>query len=215
MKVHLLTTVLTLCCAPLLAQAPASAPEVQTHSSEIGFSYSLPTDWEIVDAKPMLPVVHQKLDNDAASSDEKKAGDCVQVALLARHGTPFSVVEIVALPFGCWGQQLTNKDLAAFALGVSGGLKKSFDVSEPVYSAYMLGTHRMWIERANGTPIGHPEPNYRVETACSILKKAAVCWMLIGADDAALQIFEHGAVTLDGDAAAALVPATAFEKRPQ
>jgi hypothetical protein len=53
-----------------------------------------------------------------------------------------------------------------------------------------------------------------VETVCSILKKGAVCWMAIAADDAALQSFEHGAVTLDSEVPAPLVPADAFVKKP-
>jgi hypothetical protein len=38
--------------------------------------------------------------------------------------------------------------------------------------------------------------------------------MTTAADDAALQTFEHGAVTLDQEAPAALVPPTAFDKKP-
>ena len=36
----------------------------------------------------------------------------------------------------------------------------------------------------------------------------------MAADEAHLQIFEHGLVALDGEASAALVPADAFEKKP-
>jgi hypothetical protein len=56
--------------------------------------------------------------------------------------------------------------------------------------------------------------NYTVETVCSVLKKGAVCWMAMAADKAGLQTFENGAVTLDGEVPAALVPATAFQKKP-
>jgi hypothetical protein len=56
--------------------------------------------------------------------------------------------------------------------------------------------------------------NYTVETVCSVLKKGAVCWMAMAADKAGLQTFENGAVALDGEVPAALVPATAFEKKP-
>jgi len=45
------------------------------------------------------------------------------------------------------------------------------------------------------------------------LKKAAVCWMTTAEDDAALQTFEHGAVTLDQEAPTELVPPTAFDKK--
>jgi hypothetical protein len=38
--------------------------------------------------------------------------------------------------------------------------------------------------------------------------------MAVAADDAALKTFEHGAVTLDDEPPVALVPATAFDKKP-
>lgn len=214
MMTRLFAAVFVLSSAPLLAQAPASAPAAQPHSSEIGFSYSIPADWEVVDTKLTLPEVRQKVENEATSEDEKRGAACAQVALTARHGAPASVVVVVALPFACFGQQMTDKDLPGFASGASEGLKKSFDISSPVHGAYSLGTHNLWIERATGTLIGRPEMKYTVETVCSILKKGAVCWMAMAADDLSLQTFEHGSVTLDGESAAALVPADAFVKKP-
>jgi hypothetical protein len=72
----------------------------------------------------------------------------------------------------------------------------------------------MWIERAKGTPKGHPEISYTIEISCGLLKKAAVCWMAMAADDMALHTFERGVVTLDGGSSEALVPPTAFDKKP-
>jgi hypothetical protein len=79
---------------------------------------------------------------------------------------------------------------------------------------YALGTHRLWIERAKGSLKGHLETQYTVEIACSMLKKGAACWMTMAADEASLRAFERGRVTLDGEAAAPLVPSTAFDKAP-
>ena len=73
---------------------------------------------------------------------------------------------------------------------------------------------RMWIERAKGTPHDNPNAAFTVEIACSLLKKGAVCWLALAADDAGLQTFEHGLVTLDSEAPIALVPADAFAKKP-
>ena len=198
----------------MLAQAPAPNPTPESHASDLGFSYSIPTDWEVVDTHPMLPAVKQQQSQTATSEDEKKGIECVQIALTARHGTPASVVVVMELPFACFGQQMTEKDLPGFAQGASEGLKKTFNISDPVYGAYTLGTHNLWIERAKGTVIDHPEATYTVEIACSLLKKGAVCWMAMAADGAALQTFENGSVTLDGEAPAALVPQTAFETKP-
>lgn len=77
-----------------------------------------------------------------------------------------------------------------------------------------LGRHRLWIERATGTPKSAPDRHYTIEISCSLLKKAAVCWMAMAADATALAVFEHGAVTLEDDLPAALVPAEAFAVKP-
>ena len=90
-----------------LAHVPASVPAaaaVTAHTSDIGFSYSLPTDWEVVDTALSLPAVQQQVKKQATTEDEKQGIDCVQVALTARHGDPASVVVVVALPFACFGR---------------------------------------------------------------------------------------------------------------
>jgi hypothetical protein len=211
MNSRLLSSALLLCGTPLLAQTQ-TAPAV--HTSDLGFSYSVPSDWETADTRPTLPAAQQEAAKNATTDEEKKGIACVQIALTARHGDPRSVIVIVALPFDCFGQTMTEKDLPGFAEGASEGLKSSFDVAEPEYGAYSLGTHNMWIERAKGSPKGHPEVNYTVEIACSLLKKGAVCWMTMAADESALRTFENGAVTLDGDSFASLVAPVAFDKKP-
>lgn len=201
---------LLFCTPALTAQAPAT----QTHASEVGFSYSLPADWEVVDTKPTLPQVQQEVAKTAKSEGEKKGIACVQVALTARHGDPASVVVVVALPYDCYGQTMTEKDLPGFGSGASEGLKNTFDITSPMRGTYSLGTHSLWIERATGTLKDDPKVKYTVETVCSVLKKGAVCWMVMAADDTALRIFEQGEVGLDGEALAALVPSSAFQKKP-
>jgi hypothetical protein len=168
----------------------------------------------VIDSQASLPMVKDQATQNASSDEEKKGVECVQVVLTARHGDPASVIVEVALPLGCFGQEMSEKDLPGFASGASEGLKQTFDVGEPVFGSYALGSHNMWIERAKGTPKGHPELPYTMEISCSLLKKAAVCWMTLAADDAALATYEHGRVTLDGEAPVALVPGSAFDKKP-
>jgi hypothetical protein len=192
----------------------AQAPPTLAHASDLGYAYSLPTEWEVVATPSTLAEVKQQQSQNATSEDEKKGVACVQISLTAKHGTPTSVVVVMELPFECFGQSMTDKDLPGFAQGASEGMKQTFDISDPVYGSYTLGTHSMWVERAKGTPKGHPEVPYTVEIACSLLKKGAVCWMAMAADDASLQVFENGSVALEGEAPLALVPTTAFDKKP-
>jgi len=216
MKARFIAPLFLCCCVSLQSQTPAAAPttDTQSHKSDLGFAYSLPTDWEVVDASSTLPEVKQQAEQNAATDEDKKGAACVSISLTARHGSPTSVLVVVELPFACLGQTATDKDLPGFAQGASEGLKQSFDLSNPVFGAYALGSHSMWIERAKGTPKGHPEVPYTVEIACSLLKKGAVCWMAMAADDTALKVFEGGAVALEGEPSVALVPSTAFDKKP-
>jgi hypothetical protein len=223
MKAHIFTALIALCVTCVAAQSPDASPAAptpvpvrvaQTHSSDIGFSYSLPLDWEIMDTKPMLPVVREQVTKDATSEGEKKGIACAQIALLARYGDPHSVIEALVIPFDCLGQHFSDKDLASLASGMSTGLKKTFNITDPVYGAYTLGTHSVWIERATGSFISHPGTTRTLEIACTILKKGVVCWMAIAADVGALQTFEYGAVTLEGEELPALVPETALQKKP-
>jgi hypothetical protein len=217
MKTSLLTVLTLLCGLPLTAQNPAPAPAApasQTHTSALGFAYGIPADWEVVDTRPSLPGVQREVAKTAKSEEEKKGIACVEVALTARHGDPASVVVVVALPYACYGQTMTDKELPAFGSGASEGMKNTFDISDPIQGAYTSGTHSVWIQRASGTLKDGPNNKYTVETVCSVLKNAAVCWMAMAADEDGLRTFEHGAVTLDGDSPVALVPAGAFQKKP-
>jgi hypothetical protein len=190
------------------AAAPAAPPKVQ--NSDLGFSYGLPSDWEFVALPPPLPTgPYPDLPPPA-----KKGNGCVEVALTARRGTPTSVVVVMTLPFDCYGQAMAASDLAGFGTGAEEGLKESFDIVDPVYGNYPLGSHNVWIERAKGTPKGQPQSPYTFEIACTLLKKGAVCWMTMAADDASLKAFEQQAVTLEGDAFDALVPATFIDLAP-
>jgi hypothetical protein len=217
-------TFLLLASFPLLAQAPAPGPgDSITHTSAIGFSYTLPADWQVVDfpAPPTLSGIKKQAQQNATNKDEKKGMEdekkdvsCVQVAFTARHGDPASVIVVVQLPFDCLGQTATEKDLPGFAQGASAQLKQQFDFTEAKQGSYSLGSHSMWIERSKGALRGHRETPCTTEITCTVLKKGAVCWMDIATDTASLHSFEQGQVVLEGDSPTALVPATAFDKKP-
>ena len=228
MRIHILQAFLLLSSSLLFAQgtglkqnsSEAVSPKVAAQgnapgkvTSELGFSYSLPSDWEIVDTKPMLPVVHQQTAKNAASEGEKQALECVQVPFKATHGDPASSIVVVTLAFDCFGKQLVDSDLASFAGGVSTTLKKSWNLDDPAYAAYTLGNHSFWIERASGSSVAHPDVKRTLDVVCTLLKKGAVCWMAFVASPADLQTFENGQTILDDDAPTALVPPTVFDKK--
>jgi hypothetical protein len=222
MNIRIISALFVLCCSPLLAQVPASpkAPESapvadgQPHSNELGFTYSMPSDWDVQDTAPMLPVLQQQAAKDATHEQEKKDVGCLQIPLKATHGDRASSVVVVGLSYACIGQHFADSDLAVFGAGVAQSLKKTWTIIDPVYGAYTLGTHSLWIERASGNPIAHPESRKTLEIVCSMLKNGAVCWMAFVASDADLLAFEQSRVSLHGEPIIGLVSKSALAKKP-
>lgn len=179
------------------------------------FSYTYPSNWEVVDSKPVMPAVRLKVEEGATSESEKKGAECAQLALLLREQTLKSSIVVVALPFACVGPVINESDLPAVAAGVSEGVKKGFDISDPVYGAYKLGKHNFWAERAQATSKSHPELTFTLETACTMLKKAMVCWMGFARNQDAINVLESGQTSLESDPPSTLVPSSAFKSNPK
>ncbi len=175
------------------------------------FSYTYPSNWDVVDEKPVMPAVRQKVEEDATSDSEKIAAECTQLALDLREPTLKSSIVVVALPLACIAPAVNESNLPAVAAGVSEGIKKGFDVSSAASGAYKLGKHSFWVERAQATSKIHPDLAYTLETACTMLKKAMVCWMGFARNQDALNVLESGQTSLEGDPPFALVPSTAFK----
>ncbi|HEV2326906.1 MAG TPA: hypothetical protein VGS10_23410 [Terracidiphilus sp.] len=206
-----LVCVLTLAiAAPLLAQTR----EAVFDSEAYGFTYRLPIDWQVAPEKTVLPAAKQNAEQSAKNPNEILGIACAQVVFSANRGKPPSVVVVVALPFSCYGQAMTAKNLSGFASGVSEGLKQNFDITDPVYGTYALGTHSFWVERAVGAPKNHAQTAYTLEIVCTVLKRTAACWLTLADDATALRDFEHSLVTLDGEPPVILVPIDAFVKKP-
>lgn len=223
MRALFVIAVLAAGTVPMQAQGPAgaavpgapkpSAPQ-QLRSTELGFSYSLPADWTVDDARPTVGQAQIQASKNAQSDSEMRAVGCMEAPFKAQHGNGASSVVIVALPFDCFGQRYTNADLPAFASSMAENLKKGWKISDPVVGTYSLGAHTLWIERASGSLLDHPEDKKTLELVCSMLKNGAVCWMGFVSGEADRKTFEQGSVSLDGETSPALVPASAFAKKP-
>lgn len=159
----------------------------------------------------MLPVARMQAEQDAKSTSEQKGADCAQIQLMIRHGDPRSVILILYLEYACVGKSLNQSDLASTGMGISQGLTKNFDLPNPTYGAYRLGSHPFWIERGDAKVRNHPEKSVMLETACSMLKKGLVCWMGMAATLDAIATMESSKVSLEGEDPVALVPESAFK----
>ena len=175
--------------------------------------HKLPVSSSATMTPASLPAMLQKAARDYGNETAKMAA-CLQLPLTAHHGNPSSAIAVMGLSFDCVGHPYTAADIPSVASNVTDGLKKNVEVATPVSNTYTLGTHSMWIQRASGSLPGHPEIKRTMETVCSVLKKSVVCWMTIAADDDTLQTFEQSTVTLDDDAATALVPDGSLQQKP-
>lgn len=192
-----------------IAQTPQTT--TRTFHNRLGFSYAIPTDWDVVNYSAEAK---EEARQGAADEEAKKGLECAVMGLEAKHGSPASMIVEVALPFDCFGQVMQASDLPGFAAGASAALQQNFDVAQPTYGTYTRGTHSFWIERANATLKAQPTVAYTIEIACTVGKKAAVCWMNMAADSSALAAFERTVVSVDSDAPEPLVPENAFDKKP-
>jgi hypothetical protein len=202
-----------LICICLLLPAGLSA-QSSGHtrtSAELGISYTIPGDWDLLDTSA---VAKEQARQNAATEEDKKGLACADIGFTARHGSPPSVMTEVALPFDCYGQQMTDAELPGFAASASAGLSQNFDLGAPVHSQYKSGSHRFWIERVQGTMKGQGALGYTIEIACSVTRKAAVCWMIMAGNDTSLAAFEQMPVSLEGDPPGPLVPPNALQNRP-
>lgn len=197
--------------APATTSAPAKP---HTYTNTIGFSYNLPADWELVDMSSSLSVAQKQAQQAAGDDEVKRGAACLQIALTAHHGNPGSMIAAVVLPSDCMGKEMAAADLPGFGIAATQGIQMGFEVGDSLVADYTLGSHKMWAARAKGNPAGHPELSYQVETVCTLVKKGAVCWMALAADDAAQATFESGSVILDEEPPQPLVPAAAFAKKP-
>ena len=194
---------------------PAAAkPALQKHSDAIGFSYSLPADWQMVDLSVSLHEEQQKTETSEASEEEKRGVGCIQIAMNAHHGDPASMITVADLPTGCMGTPMTPDDLAGFGRSAVESVRQNFELGEAVESTYLLGRHHVWEARSTATPIGAAGPVFTVETVCTLVQKGAVCWMILAAREADLTAFERGPVVLDTDPPSALVPKSVLGGKP-
>jgi hypothetical protein len=215
MKLFAFLSVLAFSCSALFAQPHASTkPSAPLHVStnDVGFSYSLPADWEFVDMSASLSALQKQAQQTPGDDELKQGAACMQIALTAHHGSPGSMIAAVVLPSACMGKEMAPADLPGFGIAATQGIQMGFDVGDPLLAEYYLGSHKVWAARAKGNPAGHPELPYTVETVCTLVKKGAVCWMALAANDSGLATFELGPVSLDQDAPTALVPANTFPK---
>jgi hypothetical protein len=181
--------------------APAQPAHVQR--DDIGFSSTLPADWQFITATsgPRAVVPYP------AAAPPRKGDACIDMAMTASKSSSASVAVVLALPFKCYGQTMAASDLQNFGLGAAAGLKQAFAIVSQAQGNYFLGNHPVWIERADGTALDRPENPYTFEIACTVLTKGAACWITMAADAASLHDFEQQAVILEGEKFNALVPA--------
>ena len=210
------TLILATCASAALAQtgapqaANSSTAQQLTYTSEMGFSFTYPSDWEVMNMQTTLPEIRKKIEDESTSKEEKQGAECVQISMLIRHGSPASVIEAIVLPSDCVGTQYKDSDIANIGQGMAQGINSSINAQNPVFGSYKIGTHHIWILREQGTFKSRPEVNMTVEVLCGVLKKGVVCWAGFITNDDALKIFENSIVTLDGESPARIVSPDAF-----
>ena len=152
--------------------------------------------------------------NKSKNTLETRATQCRRMELLLSRSKALGggMVVVTAIPFDCIGRTLSEDDLPSLRSLASQDATGAAMLAAGMVreTKYILGSQTMWIDRATGTTMAQPKQPQIIETTCGMLKKAFACWSAVTSDDAALKEVEQSAVTLDDEAAPALVPASAI-----
>jgi hypothetical protein len=182
--------------------------------TDFGFTSRYPTDWQNLTAilPSQLTKELKKLEGekDPAYMLAHRQLECRQPVLLLRHGSPPSVISVIAFPHSC--TKLEESGFAAAALGMCSITSTNYDVSDALQGAYKLGDATLVIERAVGTSKDHPEVKVTLERVCGWLKNAEVFWQGELRDEEAVKVFEGALTSIGGEAPSPLVPASVIAK---
>lgn len=177
------------------------------YSSDFGFQYTYPAGWTRVDTASMMPSIQMQQQARALTDKAKRAAACTHIGLLVTRSNPTMKIIIIELPYSCYGSSYQDSEVSTYGPGVLDGLGQQFDIGAPTSTTtYKLGKHSIWANRSHATLKQHPDQPYEMETVCTILSKAAVCWVAIAEQAQMLSVLEQGQVSLDGDPLVALVP---------
>jgi hypothetical protein len=192
----------------------AASAQGGTFKSDLGFSYRYLNDWDdlthtkFFEALQRMEALAKNGKGNSKRDLATRASECRRMVLMLARPRPVGgSIVVTAIPFACFGGRPSEKDLPVLQSLAPHYTTAVMDVTSVRAGNYMLGSHKVWIERVWGTPKGQPKKPTIAEVVCGLLKKAFVCWAAgVGSNEAELKGFEQGAVTLDEDSAPALVP---------
>ncbi len=84
MKAAILSVALACAGTALRAQAPAASAPAGNGTADLGFTYSVPHDWEVLTIPPTVDQTRSQAAQNAGTEDEKKGLACLQPVLTAR-----------------------------------------------------------------------------------------------------------------------------------
>lgn len=184
---------------PLTQQTPASLSATRIFSSGWNFDLVYPSDWNVQDLKPILPLM--KLESETRKN-------CAQRLFNAKLGVPASDFSIVGQTIECLGHELKLSDLA---LGTMTALNKEFHLSNTEYGAYSIGSLSFWVMRTRAAKIDHPDDVIILEKVITVLPKGVIYLSAFCKDEMAQKEFEHSHFHLANGDDSELIPADAFQ----
>src|SRR5579871_1648942 len=104
MKAALLSMVFACAGSVLHAQAIPTPASPGNGSADLGFSYTVPHDWEVLSIPPTMDQARSQATQNAGTDAEKKGLACLEPVLTARDKKSGSILSVEALPFSCFGQ---------------------------------------------------------------------------------------------------------------
>lgn len=186
---------------------PPSLAATKIFSSDVGFEITYPSNWQLVDLSPTMPMIQKKVEGDAKTEVEKIRASCVQFFFSAKSGTPASTFLAVGETKDCLGSE---PNLNAYALGTMTTLKKKYLLSETEYGAITLKKTMFWVMRTKAAKFDHPDDVETIEYLGAVLPRGIVLWSCHCKDGKATAEFEHAHLRFADGSDTEMIPADAF-----
>ena len=202
------------------ASSAQSAPATQaltattTYRNEtLHVSYTYPASYK--DASAVVGPAFQASLNQASDTGGRKVNDatrCVTLPFSAMdNSSGLAIVLLVRSDASCQKKTFTAAELPEFTRGEVQGLTASgarTQFGEPV--AFTTEGHAAeWLRGSFQLPTGE---SLQAMVACVLTKPDVVCWQFLASSEANLRAMGAFPASLDGAAAAPVVPATLFAK---
>jgi len=181
--------------------------------SGLGFTYEVPTDLSILNAKRVLISAEKNLNQQALTKQEAKSIECGQGLLIAENHDETKVVAITAHRQDCLGFTLGVEFLSQIGSHGLDELNKQFVLSNFITARSSVGNHATWLMQSAILPKNPANPNRFIAMMVTPTPEGVAEILLEAKTRADLNTLMANRIRFDDGSESDVVPATAFTEK--